>query len=198
MTVSAEKLSATYGKGDKRMSRIGKKPIAIPEKVIVEIAAGKVCVKGPLGELNWDYPDKMKVAADGGTISVERSGDSKVERALHGLTRSILHNMVVGVSQGYRKVLEIFGVGYKAQVAGDRIVFALGYSHQIEFLLPPNVKASVDQKQVQITLTSIDKQQIGQVAASLKSLRLPDAYKGKGIRYAGERLKLKAGKAGKK
>lgn len=196
--VSAEKLSATYGKGDKRMSRIGKKPIAIPEKVTVEIAAGKVLVKGPLGELNWDYPDKMKVAADGGTISVERSGDSKVERALHGLTRSILNNMVVGVSQGYRKVLEIFGVGYKAQVAGDRIVLALGYSHQIEFLLPPIVKASVDQKQVQITLTSIDKQQIGQVAASLKSLRLPDAYKGKGIRYAGERLKLKAGKAGKK
>jgi len=196
--VSAEKLSATYGKGDKRMSRIGKKPIAIPEKVTVEIAAGKVLVKGPLGELNWEYPDKMKVAADGGTISVERSGDSKVERALHGLTRSILNNMVVGVSQGYRKVLEIFGVGYKAQVASDRIVFALGYSHQIEFLLPPNVKASVDQKQVQITLTSIDKQQIGQVAASIKSLRLPDAYKGKGIRYAGERLKLKAGKAGKK
>ncbi|MDQ7788291.1 MAG: 50S ribosomal protein L6 [Thermodesulfovibrionales bacterium] len=180
------------------MSRIGKKPIAIPEKVTVEIAAGEVLVKGPLGELNWDYPDKMKVVADGGTISVERSGDSKMERALHGLTRSILHNMVVGVSQGYRKVLEIFGVGYKAQVSGDRIVFALGYSHQIEFLLPPNVKASVDQKQVQITLTSIDKQQIGQVAASLKSLRLPDAYKGKGIRYAGERLKLKAGKAGKK
>jgi len=196
--VSAEKLSATYGKGDKRMSRIGKKPIAIPEKVTVEIAAGKVLVKGPLGELNWEYPDKMKVAADGGTISVERSGDSKVERALHGLTRSIIQNMVVGVSQGYRKVLEIFGVGYKAQVASDRIVFALGYSHQIEFLLPPNVKASVDQKQVQITLTSIDKQQIGQVAASIKSLRLPDAYKGKGIRYAGERLKLKAGKAGKK
>ena len=198
MKVSAEKLSATYGKGDKRMSRIGKKPIAIPEKVSVEIAAGKVLVKGPLGELNWEYPDKMKVAADGSTILVERAGDSKVERALHGLTRSILHNMVVGVSQGYRKVLEIFGVGYKAPVAGDRIVFALGYSHQIEFLLPPNVKASVDQKQVQITLTSIDKQQIGQVAASLKSLRLPDAYKGKGIRYAGERLKLKAGKAGKK
>lgn len=196
--VSAEKLSATYGKGDKRMSRIGKKPIAIPEKVSVDLAAGKILVKGPLGELNWDYPDKMKVVADGGTISVERSGDSKLERALHGLTRSIIQNMVVGVSQGYRKVLEIFGVGYKAQVAGDRIVFALGYSHQIEFLLPPNVKASVDQKQVQITLTSIDKQQIGQVAASIKSLRLPDAYKGKGIRYAGERLKLKAGKAGKK
>jgi large subunit ribosomal protein L6 len=196
--VSAEKLSATYGKGDKRMSRIGKKPIAIPEKVSVDLAAGKILVKGPLGELNWDYPDKMKVMADGSTISVERSGDSKLERALHGLTRSIIQNMVVGVSQGYRKVLEIFGVGYKAQVAGDRIVFALGYSHQIEFLLPPNVKASVDQKQVQITLTSIDKQQIGQVAASIKSLRLPDAYKGKGIRYAGERLKLKAGKAGKK
>lgn len=198
MKASAEKLSATYGKGDKRMSRIGKKPIAIPEKVAVKITDGNMLVKGPLGELSWDYPDTMKVTEDAGVISVERSGDSKAERALHGLTRSIIYNMVVGVSQGYRKVLEIFGVGYKAQVTGNKIVLALGYSHQIEFLLPPNVNASVDQKQVQITLTSIDKQQLGQVAASLKSLRLPDAYKGKGIRYAGERLKLKVGKAGKK
>ncbi|MFZ5907728.1 MAG: 50S ribosomal protein L6 [Nitrospirota bacterium] len=180
------------------MSRIGKKPIAIPEKVAVKITDGNMLVKGPLGELSWDYPDTMKVTEDAGVISVERSGDSKAERALHGLTRSIIYNMVVGVSQGYRKVLEIFGVGYKAQVTGNKIVLALGYSHQIEFLLPPNVNASVDQKQVQITLTSIDKQQLGQVAASLKSLRLPDAYKGKGIRYAGERLKLKVGKAGKK
>jgi large subunit ribosomal protein L6 len=193
-----EKLSATYGKGEKRMSRIGKKPVAIPEKVTVGIDAGKVSVKGPLGELIWDYPDKMKVSVNSGMIQVERSGDSKMEKELHGLTRSIIQNMVVGVSMGYRRVLDIFGVGYKAQVMGDKIVLALGYSHQIEFHLPANVKASVDPKQIQITLTGIDKQQLGQVAASLKALRLPDAYKGKGIRYAGERLKLKVGKAGKK
>lgn len=180
------------------MSRIGKKPIDIPEKVTVETGTGTIRVKGPKGELNWNYPDKTKVSVDGGTISVERSGDSKVEKALHGLVRSIISNMVVGVSQGYKKVLDIVGVGYKAQVAGNKIVFALGYSHPIEFLLPEGISAAVDAKQVQITLNGIDKQQIGQVAASLKSLRLPDAYKGKGIRYAGERLKLKVGKAGKK
>ncbi len=180
------------------MSRIGKKPIEIPEKVAVEIDAGAIRVKGPKGELNWGYPDKMKVSINGSIVSVERSGDTKMERALHGLTRSIIFNMVTGVSQGYQKVLDIVGVGYKAQVAGDKIMFALGYSHPVEFQLPEGIKASVDPKQVQITLTGVDKQQIGQVAASLKTLRLPDAYKGKGIRYSGERLKLKVGKAGKK
>ena len=180
------------------MSRIGKKPIEIPEKVAVEINAGSIRVKGPKGELNWGYPDKMKVSINGSIVSVERSGDTKFERALHGLTRSLISNMVTGVSQGYQKVLDIVGVGYKAQVAGDKITFALGYSHPVEFLLPEGIKASVDPKQVQITLTGVDKQQIGQVAASLKTLRLPDAYKGKGIRYSGERLKLKVGKAGKK
>ena len=107
------------------MSRIGKKPIDIPEKVTVEIGGGTIKVKGPKGELNWNYPDKMKVSVDGSIISVERSGDSKIEKALHGLTRSIISNMVVGVSQGYKKVLDIVGVGYKAQVTGNKIVFAL-------------------------------------------------------------------------
>jgi large subunit ribosomal protein L6 len=180
------------------MSRIGKKPIGIPDKVTITIEAGIIKVKGPKGELSWNCPDKIKVSADGGIISVERSGDTKVERALHGLARSIISNMVIGVSEGYQKVLEIFGVGYKAQVTGDKIVLSLGYSHPVEFLLPEGIKASVDPKQVQITLTGVDKQQLGQIAASLKTLRSPDAYKGKGIRYAGERLKLKVGKAGKK
>jgi large subunit ribosomal protein L6 len=180
------------------MSRIGKKPIEIPEKVAVEINAGAIKVKGPKGELNWGYPDGMKVSINGNVVSVERSGDTKSERALHGLTRSIISNMVAGVSRGYQKVLDIVGVGYKAQVAGGKIMLTLGYSHPVEFQLPEGVKASVDPKQIQITLTGVDKQQIGQVAASLKTLRLPDAYKGKGIRYSGERLKLKAGKAGKK
>lgn len=180
------------------MSRIGKKPIEIPEKVAVEVNAGAVKVKGPKGELNWEFPDKINVSVDGSVVSVGRSGDTKNERALHGLTRSIISNMVTGVSQGYQKVLDIVGVGYKAQVAGDKIMFALGYSHPIEFNLPAGIKASVDPKQIQITLTGTDKQQLGQVAASLRTLRLPDAYKGKGIRYSGERLKLKVGKAGKK
>jgi large subunit ribosomal protein L6 len=180
------------------MSRIGKKPIEIPEKVAVEINAGAISVKGPKGELHWGYPDKMKVSINGSIVSVERSGDTKVERALHGLTRSLISNMVTGVSQGYQKVLDIVGVGYKAQVTGDKIMITLGYSHPVEFLLPEGIKAAVDPKQVQITLTGVDKQQIGQVAASLRTLRLPDAYKGKGIRYSGERLKLKVGKAGKK
>ncbi len=180
------------------MSRIGKKPIEIPEKVTVEIHEGIIKVKGPKGELSWKYPDKINVSANGGTVSAERSGDTKVEKALHGLVRSIISNMVAGVSQGYRKVLEIVGVGYKAQVTGDKLMLSLGYSHPIEVQLPEGVKASVDPKQTQITLVGADKQQVGQVAASLKVLRLPDAYKGKGIRYSGERLKLKVGKAGKK
>lgn len=180
------------------MSRIGKKPIEIPENIIVEINAGIIKVKGPKGELSWNYPDKIKVSVNDGSIFVERSSDSKVEKALHGLTRSIISNMVTGVSQGYQKVLEIVGVGYKAQVVGNKLVLALGYSSPVEFQLPEGIKTSVDAKQTHITLMGIDKQQIGQVAASLKALRPPDAYKGKGIRYQGERFKLKAGKAGKK
>jgi large subunit ribosomal protein L6 len=180
------------------MSRIGKKPIEIPENIFVAIEAGIIKVKGPKGELRWNYPDKIKVSVNDGTISVERSGDTKVEKALHGLVRSIISNMVVGVSQGYRKVLEIIGVGYKAQVTGDKLMLSLGYSHPVEFQLPEDVKASVDPKQTQIVLVGVDKQKLGQVAASLKALRAPDAYKGKGIRYSGERLKLKVGKAGKK
>ena len=180
------------------MSRIGKKLIEIPDNVVVEMKAGIIRVKGPNGELSWNYPDKIKVSVNDGHISVERSDDSKVEKSLHGLTRSIIANMVTGVLKGYQKVLNIVGVGYKAQVAGNKLVLSLGYSHPVEFQLPEGVKASVDAKQTQITLVGIDKQQLGQVAGSLKALRSPDAYKGKGIRYSGEKLKLKAGKAGKK
>ena len=180
------------------MSRIGKKPIEILENIVVEIEAGIIKVKGPKGELSWNYSDRMKVSVKGGNIFIERSGDSKVEKALHGITRSIISNMVIGVSQGYQKVLGIVGVGYKAQVVGDKLVLTLGYSHPVEFQLPEGIKASVDTKQTQITLAGVDKQQLGQVAGSLKALRLPDAYKGKGIRYLGERIKLKVGKAGKK
>ena len=180
------------------MSRIGKKPIEIPKGVDLSVDNKTVKVRGPKGELSWVYPDRINVSVNNGIIVVERIGDSRLDRSLHGLTRSIISNMVTGVSQGYQKVLEIVGIGYKAQVMGSKLVLSLGYSHSIEFQLPEGIKASVDAKQTVITLTGIDKHQLGQVAENLKGLRLPDSYKGKGIRYSGERFKLKAGKAGKK
>jgi large subunit ribosomal protein L6 len=180
------------------MSRIGKKPIEIPEGVEVLISERTIKVKGPKGELAWDYPEGIKALLNDRKIIVERVGNSRLDKSLHGLVRSNINNMVTGVLHGYQKVLEIIGVGYKAQVIGDKIVLTLGYSHPIEFQLPEGIKASVDAKQTVITLTGIDKHKLGQVAANIRSLRLPDSYKGKGIRYSGEYLKLKAGKTGKK
>lgn len=180
------------------MSRRGKKPIEIPKGVDLSVDNKTVKVKGPKGELSWVFPGRINVSVNNGIAVVERIGDSRLDRSLHGLTRSIISNMVTGTSQGYQKVLEIVGIGYKAQVMGSKLVLSLGYSHPIEFQLPEGIKASVDAKQTVITLTGIDKHQLGQVAENLKGLRLPDSYKGKGIRYSGERLKLKAGKAGKK
>ncbi|MBI1810670.1 MAG: 50S ribosomal protein L6 [Nitrospirae bacterium] len=180
------------------MSRIGKKPIDIPKGVDVKIADTTVNVKGPKGELSSGFPSGVRVVVDEGKIVVERTGETKDIRALHGLTRSLISNMVSGVSSGYQRVLEITGTGYRAQVQGNKLLLALGYSHPVEFILPPGIKAAVDQKQTQITLTGIDKQQMGQIAADLRALRSPDIYKGKGVRYAGQRLKLKVGKAGKK
>ena len=180
------------------MSRIGKKPIDIPGGVDVTLEGSTIRVKGPKGELHWDYPGAMTISLDQGKVLIKREGESKEERSLHGLTRSLVANMVTGVSQGYQRVLEITGVGYRAQVQGSRVVLTLGYSHPVEFQLPGGVSAAVDQKQTTITLTGIDKQVLGQVAANIRALRSPDIYKGKGVRYAGERLKLKVGKAGKK
>ncbi len=180
------------------MSRIGKKPIDIPKGVDIKIEDTIVNVKGPKGELSSGFPAGVRVVVDEGKVVVERTGETKDIRALHGLTRSLISNMISGVSSGYQRVLEITGIGYRAQVQGNKLLLALGYSHPIEFILPPGIKAAVDQKQTQITLTGIDKQQIGQIAADLRALRSPDVYKGKGVRYTGERLKLKVGKAGKK
>jgi len=180
------------------MSRIGKKPIDIPKGVSVKSEDTTVNVKGPKGELSSGLPAGVRVIVDEGRVVVERTGETKDIRALHGLTRSLISNMVSGVSSGYQRVLEITGTGYRAQVQGDKLLLALGYSHPVEFILPPGIKAAVDQKQTQITLTGIDKQQMGQIAADLRALRPPDIYKGKGVRYAGQRLKLKVGKAGKK
>ena len=180
------------------MSRIGKKPIDVPKGVNIKRSGRSVSVKGPKGELSWELPGRMEIKEADGRLVIERPDDSRQNKALHGLSRSLVSNMVTGVSQGYTKAMEIVGVGYRAQVQGGKIVFSLGYSHPVEYALPAGISAEVDKKQTALTLTGIDKQKLGQVAADIKALRSPDAYKGKGIRYAGERIKLKAGKTGKK
>jgi len=180
------------------MSRIGKKPIEIPAGVNVTLAGNAIKIKGPKGELGWSFPQGIDVVVKDNTVVSLRGDDEKKTRALHGLTRSLIYNMVEGVTKGYQRVLDIVGVGYRAQVQGSKIVMTLGYSHPVEFPLPEGITAAVDQKQTQITLTGIDKQKIGQTAANIRALRRPDIYKGKGVRFAGERLKLKVGKTGKK
>ncbi len=180
------------------MSRIGKKPITIPQGINVEVKQDVIKVKGAKGELKYAFPEGIKVSVADGKIIVERGSDSKSHRSLHGLARSLVSNMVNGVSQGYTRRLEITGIGYRSQLKGSKLSFTLGYSHPIEYQLPEGIKAAVDEKQTAITLSGMDKQLLGQVAANIRELRLPDAYKGKGVRYAGERIKLKAGKTGKK
>jgi len=180
------------------MSRIGKKPVDIPAGVDVKLLDNTIKIKGPKGELQWSLPSGTKASVAENRILVERENDLKKNRALHGLSRNLIANMVTGVTAGYQRVLEIVGVGYRAQVQGSKIVLSLGYSHPVEFNLPDGITAAVDQKQTQITLTGIDKQKIGQIAANLKAIRKPDIYKGKGVRFAGQRLKLKVGKTGKK
>jgi large subunit ribosomal protein L6 len=179
------------------MSRVGKNKINIPSGVDVKIKGSLVSVKGPKGELKWSYPEEMKVTMKDNQIIVERPSDAKPHRSLHGTVRSIIANMVSGTNAGFKRVLEINGVGYRAQVQGQKISFTLGYSHPVEFSLPQGITAQVDKKQTQLTLEGIDKQLIGQVAANIRSLRPPNVYKGKGIKYAEERIKLKVGKAGK-
>lgn len=180
------------------MSRVGKNPVTIPQGVEVSIRDRLVTVKGPKGELSWRHPEKIAVRVEDGKALAERPDDHKPTRALHGLTRNLIQNMVTGVSEGYRRVLELVGVGYRAQVQGDKVLFSVGYSRPMEYKLPEGITAEVDKKQVQLTISGIDKQKLGQVAADMRAIRPPDSYKGKGIRYAGERLRLKAGKAAKK
>ena len=180
------------------MSRVGKKYIEIPDGVSVSLNQDLVSVKSSKGELSYTLPQGISLTIDTSKIMLQRDSDSKIDKSLHGLSRSLLANMVHGVSQGYIRVLEITGIGYRVQLKGDKLVFAIGYAHPVEYQLPVGVSATVDDKQVTITLKSINKHLLGQTAAEIKSIRFPDAYKGKGIRYSGERLKLKAGKTGKK
>ncbi|MDA8089925.1 MAG: 50S ribosomal protein L6 [Nitrospiraceae bacterium] len=180
------------------MSRIGKKPIEVPKGVTIKLDGRNVQVKGPKGELAWEIPFRISVKETEGNLLVERGDDDRQTRALHGLSRSLIFNMVSGVSQGFIRAMEITGVGYRAAVQPGKIVFSLGYSHPVEYVLPEGISAEVDKKQTALTLKGADKQKLGQVAAEIRALRSPDAYKGKGIRYAGEYIKLKAGKTGKK
>lgn len=179
------------------MSRIGKKPIAIPNGVTVKIEGNTVAVQGPKGKLDTSLPTGIKVEQRDGHIVAIRENDS--QSALHGLARALVNNAVEGVTKGWTRELEIVGIGYRAEMKGKGlVVFNLGFSHPIEYPLPTGVEAAIDPKQTRITLTGIDRQKVGQVAAEMRALRPPDPYKNKGVRYVGERLKKKVGKTGAK
>ncbi|HPY66547.1 MAG TPA: 50S ribosomal protein L6 [Bacteroidales bacterium] len=181
------------------MSRIGKLPIALPQGVTVNISdANVVSVKGPLGELSQAVDKDLKIEVADNVINITRPSDSKNHKSLHGLYRALIANMVTGVSQGYKKELELVGVGYRAEAKGQQLELSLGYSHEIIFELPNEVKIETKTERRSnpiITLTSIDKQLIGHVAAKIRSLRPPEPYKGKGIKFVGEQLRRKAGKS---
>ena len=178
------------------MSRIGRLPISVPAGVEVSVDGSVVQVKGPKGELTHTVPAPITVVVEDGTVQVSRPNDERESRALHGLTRTLISNMVQGVSEGFSKQLEIVGTGYRVQAKGANLEFALGYSHPVPFEAPDGITLSVEGAN-KVTVSGIDKQQVGQVAAKIRSLRLPDPYKGKGVRYAGEQIRRKAGKAGK-
>jgi large subunit ribosomal protein L6 len=177
------------------MSRIGKKPIPIPSGVEVKKKDNEVTISGPLGSLTQVLPPGVSVEVEDGEIKIKTEGESRKVRAFQGLARSLVANMVRGVSEGVSKVLDISGIGYRAEMEGNVLVLNVGYSHPIRYDLPENVSAEVD-KNNQITIKGIDKQVIGQVAAEVRGLRSPEPYKGKGIRYAGEFIRRKAGKTG--
>src|SRR6202045_613726 len=179
------------------MSRIGKKPNPIPKRVKVKLEGNTVLVQGPKGKLDTELPAGITVQQKDGTLIAVRENDSQA--ALHGLARALVNNAVEGVTKGWTREPEIVGIGSRAEMKGKgMVVFNLGYSHPIEYPLPTGVDAAVDPKQTKITLTGIDRQQVGQVPAEMRSLRPPDPYKNKGVRYAGERLKKKVGKTGAK
>ena len=180
------------------MSRIGRMPIAIPAGVTVEIAENnKVTVKGPKGTLERVLPEEMTIKMEDGHVVVSRPNDLKRMKALHGLTRTLIHNMVVGVTQGYEKILEINGVGYRAAKQGKKLVLSLGYSHPVEMTDPEGLEAVVENPN-KIIIKGIDKEKVGQYAAEIRDKRRPEPYKGKGIKYADEVIRRKVGKTGKK
>lgn len=177
------------------MSRIGKKPIPIPKGVTVKVEAALVDVKGPKGQLRQALPPGVVTAIEDGQVVTRRERDEAALGKFHGLARSLINNAVVGVTDGWKRELDIVGVGYRAEVKGKQVVLALGYSHPVVFEVPTGIEIAIE-KQTHITVTGVDRQLVGQVAANLRSLRKPDPYQQKGVRYTGEVLKKKAGKTG--
>ncbi len=178
------------------MSRIGRLPITLPAGVEVKLEGREVSVKGPKGELSRTLAEGITVDQEEGTITVSRPNDERESRSLHGLTRTLINNMVIGVTEGYSKKLEIVGTGYRVLPKGDDLEFALGYSHPVPVKAPTGITFQVDGA-TKLSVIGIDKQQVGEVAANIRKLRKPDPYKGKGVRYEGEQIRRKAGKAGK-
>jgi len=178
------------------MSRIGQMPITVPQGVKINITGEEVYVTGPKGELHRSVNQDMIIKLDSDTLTVSRPSESREHRSMHGLTRSLLANMVIGVTAGYEKVLEIVGVGYRAEKQGEKLVLRIGFSHLVEVTPLPGITLDVEGN-TRIKVIGIDKEMVGEMAARIRAIRPPDAYKGKGIRYAGETVRLKAGKAGK-
>lgn len=179
------------------MSRIGKMPVEIPSGVNVEIKGTTVTVKGPKGELTKTFHPDMRIVQENGRILVHRPTDNRIHRSLHGLTRALIANMVQGVSQGFRKELVIEGVGYRAEMRGSTLVLYVGYSHPVEIHPPEGITITVERGAKNVIVEGIDKEVVGEVAAKIRAVRPPEPYKGKGIRYADEQIRRKAGKAGK-
>ena len=182
------------GKRGKKLSRIGKNPIPVPEGVKVEIQGSRIWVQGPRGKLTRELRPGIKLSLQEGKVVVERESDRRVHKSLHGLSRTLIANMVEGVTQGYKKVLEIVGIGYKAEISGNVLNLSLGFSHPILFIPPEGVKIELEGP-TKLVVSGIDKELVGLVASHIRSFRPPDSYKGKGIRYQDEKVRKKAGKA---
>ena len=179
------------------MSRIGKQPIPLPQKVEVDIRGSHVTVKGPKGQLERSFDPAMTIKLEDGVLTVERPTDQRQHRATHGLTRALLANMVTGVSDGLSKVLEIEGTGYRAELQGEKLILFLGYSHPIEFPPPQGISFEVPRGGRMVTVMGVDKELVGEIAARIRRQRPPEPYQGKGVRYQGERVRRKAGKSGR-
>jgi large subunit ribosomal protein L6 len=179
------------------VSRVGRMPVEVPQGVNVEIKGSHVRVKGPKGELQHTFPASMTIKLNSGQVEVTRPDDEREHRSLHGMTRALINNMVVGVSTGFEKILEINGVGYRAELSGKNLVLNVGYSHPVVVEPPEGISFEVDARTRQIKVMGYDKQAVGQVAANIRKVRPPEPYKGKGIKYLDERIRRKAGKAGK-
>lgn len=176
------------------MSRIGRLPVAVPSAVTVSVSGGKVEVKGPKGSLSETIPALVDIAVADGVVTLTRSNDSKPAKSRHGLMRALVQNMVTGVTDGFKKELEVIGVGYRAEVKGSKLVMQLGYSHPVEYAIPDGVAIKVE-RNTSLEVSGADKQRVGQVAAIIRGFRPPDSYKGKGVRYKGEYVRLKQGKS---